>query len=299
MLVNEFGEIGIDAALLGGGVDEVAIREVPGGCMCCAAGLPMQVALNQLLAKARPERLLIEPTGLGHPKEIVRILHQPEYRQVLDPRAVVTLIDARKVADSRYIGHEIFRQQLEVADLIVASKQDLYGDGDLARLERFLDELGLGAIPLHAVSDGALDPAWLDVPHRREVAASAAHSTPAALLADACDTGTPLPAVGYLRKVQQRDGYRSAGWRFAADRHFDHDRLYLLLSGIDAERIKAVARTDRGVVGFNMADGVLTTLPLDQADDSRIEVIARQALDWDAMERALLEAWQSNGGAAE
>ena len=77
VLVNEFGEIGIDGALVQGQQTEeqgVVIREVPGGCICCAAGLPMQIALNQLLAKAKPDRLLIEPTGLGHPKEVLQVL---------------------------------------------------------------------------------------------------------------------------------------------------------------------------------------------------------------------------------
>ena len=75
VLVNEFGEIGIDSALLAGNSNEqgVFIREVPGGCMCCASGVPMQVALNQLITKAKPDRLLIEPTGLGHPKEVVAV----------------------------------------------------------------------------------------------------------------------------------------------------------------------------------------------------------------------------------
>ena len=58
----------------------VFIREVPGGCMCCAAGLPMQVALNQLIARAKPDRLLIEPTGLGHPKEVLQVLSADYYQ---------------------------------------------------------------------------------------------------------------------------------------------------------------------------------------------------------------------------
>ena len=54
--LNEFGEIGIDGALLSNSEDNsVFIREVPGGCMCCTSGLPMQIALNMLLAKARPQ----------------------------------------------------------------------------------------------------------------------------------------------------------------------------------------------------------------------------------------------------
>ena len=73
ILVNEFGEIGVDRSLMQGHEvkhDRVAILEVPGGCMCCAAGLPMKMALSQLLFLGRPDRLLIEPTGLGHPAEV-------------------------------------------------------------------------------------------------------------------------------------------------------------------------------------------------------------------------------------
>ena len=55
VLVNEFGEIGVDGSLLQGRHAEatgVFVREVPGGCMCCTAGLPMQIALNQLDRKS-------------------------------------------------------------------------------------------------------------------------------------------------------------------------------------------------------------------------------------------------------
>ena len=69
VLVNEFGEVGIDGALL---ADSGAmVKEIPGGCMCCVNGLPMQVGLNTLLRQGKPDRLLIEPTGLGHPKQIL------------------------------------------------------------------------------------------------------------------------------------------------------------------------------------------------------------------------------------
>ena len=66
VLVNEFGEIGIDGGLFANHQDpNIFIREVPGGCMCCATGLPMQIAMSMLLARARPERLIIEPTVWG------------------------------------------------------------------------------------------------------------------------------------------------------------------------------------------------------------------------------------------
>ena len=117
VLVNEFGEIGIDGALVQGQQTEeqgVFIREVPGGCMCCAAGLPMQIALNQLLAKAKPDRLLIEPTGLGHPKEVLQVLSAEYYQEVLSLQKTLILVDARKLTDSRYTEHETFNQQIAI-----------------------------------------------------------------------------------------------------------------------------------------------------------------------------------------
>ncbi len=59
VLVNEFGEIGV------GKGQGVFVREIPGGCMCCAAGLSMQISLNQLFMHTKPNRLLIEPTCFG------------------------------------------------------------------------------------------------------------------------------------------------------------------------------------------------------------------------------------------
>ncbi|HHQ14551.1 MAG TPA: GTP-binding protein [Chromatiales bacterium] len=291
VLVNEFGEIGIDASLLAGGGDgELFIREVPGGCMCCAVGLPMQVALNQLISAARPDRLLIEPTGLGHPKEIIKVLLQPEYRGVLDMRAVVTLVDARKIVDERYTRHETFRQQLEVADCVVANKRDLYAGDEVVRLRRFLDGMGLGATPLHAVDQAALKHEWLETSSHRTVGSSDSAAGCVPILNGTIHASEePLPERGYLRKTHEQDGFFSSGWIFHPTWVFDHERLYGLLSGIGVERIKAMVITNRGSVGFNLADGVLTGMTLEDAADSRIEVIASAPLDVDALERQLLD----------
>ena len=96
-----------------------------------------------------------------------------------------------------------------------------------------------------------------------------------------------MQPAGYLRRSGQHDGFHSVGWIFRRDLRFDPDRLHWLLASIDAERIKAVVVTDEAAIGYNMVDGVLTSLPLAEADDSRIEIIAARALDWDALERDL------------
>lgn len=63
VLMNEFGQIGVDQQLLP--QDQgYAVKELLGGCLCCSSQLPMQIALSRLLSETKPDRLFIEPTGL-------------------------------------------------------------------------------------------------------------------------------------------------------------------------------------------------------------------------------------------
>lgn len=135
VLVNEFGEIGIDGALLA--ESGAVLKEIPGGCMCCVNGLPMQVGLNMLLKQARPDRLLIEPTGLGHPKQILDMLSAAVYQPWIDLRATLCLLDPRQLADARVRENENFRDQLAAADIIIANKQDRWADADAQALSQW------------------------------------------------------------------------------------------------------------------------------------------------------------------
>jgi G3E family GTPase len=72
VLVNEFGQIGIDGAIFK--TAGATVSEIPGGGLCCAVGLPFQVAINRLVKETRPDRLLIEPSGIGHPGKVIEML---------------------------------------------------------------------------------------------------------------------------------------------------------------------------------------------------------------------------------
>lgn len=284
ILVNEFGEIGVDGSLLQGRHAEatgVFVREVPGGCMCCTAGLPMQIALNQLLAKARPDRLLIEPTGLGHPFEVLQSLSAEHYRDVLSIGKTVTLVDARKLTDARYTGHATFNQQIAMADVVVGNKQDLYSAEDKPRLKAYVQDHGAPGATVTFTEQGALEPAWLEGPtaaladgHHHHHHSSAPPGTPVG--------AGPIPDGGFLRATNEGEGYESVGWRFDANRLFDHQTLFAFLSGLDAERMKAVFITDNGVFGYNLTSDSLTEMPLDDTLESRIEIIAPKVdPDWE------------------
>ncbi|WP_417517284.1 CobW family GTP-binding protein [Marinobacter sp.] len=289
VLVNEFGEVGIDGSVLAGhetGQRGVFIREVPGGCMCCAAGLPMQVALNMLIARAQPDRLLIEPTGLGHPEEVLATLGSEHYREILDLRATITLVDARKIQDARYVNHATFNQQLSVADVIVANKAEQYQPEDFPALLNYLDKrLSTRKKSVFCVSWGELELGWLDAP-------AGDHPLPG------CHTelSQPLsfvkradtPTDSFLGSGKESEGFHSQGWVFNAEWVFDANRLHTLLSGAEAERIKGVFKTDQGVIAYDKADNVLSETRLESSPDSRLECISSDKRALEYLEEAVI-----------
>lgn len=296
VLVNEFGEIGIDGTLLS--ETNAQVREVPGGCICCVAGLPMKMALNMLIARTNPDRIIVEPTGLGHPEEIINTLTGEYYDQVLDLRATVTLVDPRKLGDERYTSNANFQDQLAVADVLVANKMDVCGAQDELRF----DELVAAFVPpkqaVHKVAQGALAPEWLDLPRRAHQLGHPQHHqsfkpNPLSPQREIYNPKVSLPAgERFLRRENRSGGAHSCGWLFAPELVFHFNGLFGLLSGLDCWRAKAVMNTTEGVYMFNAENGVLSVNPMAVAPadilDSRLELIDDKSLDAAAIETALL-----------
>ena len=290
VLVNEFGEIGIDGALIEGQHSEqqgVYIREVPGGCMCCTAGLPMRVALAQLLRQAKPDRLLIEPTGLGHPKEVMHTLSDDSFKGIIALQKTITLVDARQLSDPRYLDNETFQQQIAIADVIVANKQDLYSSSDKSALENYLQDHSLNDVHLVFAEQGNIDPALfkqstvVDNPKTEQFE----NSPNTVELNLEASPDTSIPECGFIKSFNQGEGYVSVGWRFASHFIFDKNKLFVFLSGIQADRMKATFITNSGEFGYNLTryelTDALTEIPLQELDESRIEIISKELnADW-------------------
>lgn len=285
ILVNEFGEIGVDGSLMTGKYSEqhgVYIQEVSGGCMCCAAGVSMQVALNQLLKRAKPDRLLIEPTGLGHPKEVLKVLSAEHYQTVLTLQKTITLVDARNLSDQRYTTHDIFNQQIAIADTVIGNKMDVYRDGDKEKLINYVKSHSQTNANVHFSYQGNITLSQLasttsfGLPSKSHY-----HGTEQALMPN-----LPMPECGFIKAINTGEGFSSIGWRFSSEKVFNYRKLQTFLTHTAAERIKAVFITELGTFGYNIAIDGLTESELSEVKESRIEIISQQ-LD-DSLEAKLM-----------
>ncbi|PMG31991.1 hypothetical protein BCU94_01050 [Shewanella sp. 10N.286.52.C2] len=291
VLVNEFGEVGIDASLITGcnSSEQVVIKEVAGGCLCCAAGVPMQVAINQIIQKAKPDRLLIEPTGLGHPAEILKVLTNEFNQQVLQLNQTLCVVDARKLKDTRYTENSNFNQQIDIAEVIYASKADLYQQDDFASLSAYLANdkklciASNAANALNHVYAELVKPQAANPPSTKSpsyLATSINKPNTALFNQNETKVDDELNAQGFITKLNQAQGAYSIGWIFSAEHCFDFDKLVAWCDGLLNEvlRIKAVMITEEGIGAFNAVDGRLSINELDEAMDSRLEIISLNPL---------------------
>ncbi len=260
VLVNEFGKVGIDGSLLEGEFSPaqgVYVEEVAGGCMCCTAGLSMQIALGRLLSTAKPDRLLIEPTGLGHPLEVWQMLQMGDYKQLFDIQKIITVVDARKLNNPSCNNNATFVQQLAMADVVIANKQDLYQQNDHTNIEATLKRYSASTTDLIFTSEGALNRSVLEGSSNID----------------------ELHVSNVTNQLDSQDTFNTQGWRFDAGKVFNHDRLVTVLASIKVERMKAVFITNKGIFGYNLTPDSLTEIALDDSLDSKIEIISDQTIN--------------------
>ena len=167
IIVNEFGEVGIDGELIL--ADETVLIEITNGCICCTVRKDLSAAVTAMLEQSRPppSRLIIETSGLADPAPVLQtFLADPAVLQRVSLESVVTVVDAAHV--ERHLGDDIVREQIAFADLVVLNKVELIAPPQLERVQRELRRLNPTAQVL-PTSGARVDAATLLGPQRLSV----------------------------------------------------------------------------------------------------------------------------------
>ncbi|MCH4247213.1 MAG: GTP-binding protein [Acinetobacter populi] len=298
VLMNEFGEIGIDQTWIAE-QNGVAVKEVLGGCLCCTSQLPMQIALARLLSEFKPTRLFIEPTGLGHPKELVDQLSQAHWQTSLSLRQVVTVVDGHRLHEQLWQQHEIFLQQIDVADIVLVSYHQQMSAQDEQQLA-FLKQ-----------AYAEVDKQWFLIDHGQIVLTqldqlhTAVQIKKQSLLIqqhqNLSQTEMAEPKTlpyHYVSKkqVSGQQAYIVAGWHLPKSWQFDADQLLSSLQQLKhCERIKGKLNTNQGWIDINV---IPANFQIDFAAhaglDNRLEIISQIEQDWLAIEKSLLDSQIDN-----
>ena len=135
VLVNEFGNVGIDGSLLKDSGSDVV--ELTSGCICCTLVADLRQALQSIMERFSPSRILIEPSGVADPISIRAILQEKDLFGKLALTKTITVLDA-DLWEGREIFGALFYHQLEIADLILLNKIDLL---QKQRISSYLKEI--------------------------------------------------------------------------------------------------------------------------------------------------------------
>lgn len=298
VLVNEFGEVGIDGAFLNGDglkSDEIAVKEVPGGCMCCSVGLPSRTALNNLIRSHNPDRILIEPTGLAHPAQILDMFSGQEYQEVLELKAVVCLVDPWSISEPKFLELPAFRDQISLADILIATKQDVAVAEHLAAFRTFSEKLQPAKAAVETISNGNLPWQLLDLKRGAGVQSSVDHhpSHPHTHHHTADSPSTNLPKADHegVIRVESRTAHQDqsvgCGWIFPSNWQFDRDQLIQFFEQLTVPRIKGVFATVEGWCAINKMRQNISSEVIEHSDQSRVEMINLEPIDWESIDQKL------------
>jgi cobalamin biosynthesis protein CobW len=186
VIVNEFGDVGIDGEILkacgNAACPEDNIVELANGCLCCTVADEFVPALDAILAKDGIDHIVIETSGLALPKPLVQAFHWPAIKSRVTIDGVVVVVDGAALADGRVAAdldalkrqriadralehddpvEEVFEDQIACADLVVLNKRDLLDEAGINRALATISSALPRSVKVLTVSDGKVDQALL------------------------------------------------------------------------------------------------------------------------------------------
>jgi cobalamin biosynthesis protein CobW len=182
VIVNEFGDVGIDGDILKGcgnaACPEENIVELANGCLCCTVADEFVPALDAILARGGIEHIVIETSGLALPKPLVQAFHWPAIKSRVTVDGVIVVVDGAALAEGRVaadlaalaqqraadsaLSHddpveEVFEDQIACADLIVLNKRDLIDSAGVEKAQAAIAGVLPRAVKVITAADGKVD----------------------------------------------------------------------------------------------------------------------------------------------
>jgi G3E family GTPase len=149
LIVNEFGDVGVDGDILRGA--NVDMIELNSGCMCCTLRGSLLLAIEELRAKKKVGRIIVEATGVAQPGDLRETLSDRSFTLEYTLGPIVTVVDAAKFIKLQTMLGDFYTKQIEHADIVVLNKVDLASTQELREVEASVRELNSEACVLFAV----------------------------------------------------------------------------------------------------------------------------------------------------
>ena len=266
IVMNEFGEIAIDTKVVEG--KNVRIAELGGGCVCCSLLGEFEAAVNEIIEKIAPERIVVETTGLAEPEALVFNIQEALSQCRLD--GVVSVIDADMLVRFPELGHTT-RLQIEGADILLLNKIDLIEPASrtLSGLETKLRQINPTAAIVRT-ERCRIDPELLfGIGRERKIGTA--------------EPGSPIPATTHKHQPQFES------FAFTSGKIFSRDCFEGFANNLPGSvvRAKGFIRFADGGQLFNFVAGRWELEPFETAETQLVFIGRKIAVEKEAILRAL------------
>jgi|Deesub1362A_J573_1020465.scaffolds.fasta_scaffold00098_126 G3E family GTPase len=246
VLINEMGDVAIDGAVITK-YGALEVMELPSGCICCALRADLIRTVEEILKEINPARLIIEPSGIATPSNILESLKISKIYDSLEIEPVIGVIDATTFLNYYKSGNlgNFFLDQITNSDILLINKCDLVSKEIIDEIEDIIKDLNRSAVIFRTVY---------------------------------CKT----PLLEGKRERDVKPYYFDIhldSFSFETENKFDNTKLKKFLSTLDSGefgdiiRAKGIIKTDDGVINFNYVPRSLDIEKLESSDLSKFVVI--------------------------
>ncbi len=263
VLVNDFGPVGLDGATLRSEAPETRVLNVSGGCICCTLLSELPKKIQQLLSEQALDRLIIEPSGMATPTQVIGLLRASQRELNIRLHPCLVMLSAVDFDEETFERMPYYRMFCEAADVLVFNRCDQASAAKVERARRWAERLDPPKLRVVTTSHGQLPEELFRLPE--------AGPEPT--------TSHPDPDHGHDPSM------RPGGCVLDAGRTFDEQALRVNLmriccqgvAGNEVLRFKGMFQTHAGWRAFEIANRAVSHRPSAHRGDSRMEWVTQPA----------------------